>query len=336
MDATSERVGVPEQREVDAGLGDRAREWLLLTGDREVVAAVILAAVLGLVAGLLWIDLLAVTAEGPITRGLAALIGGNMTLITIAISVNQLVVSQEFGTPDELEDRIDEMIEYRDEAASIAGTAVAPVSPDAFLGYLVDAVRDRATRLGTEVGRADGVDPALAGTVDEFAGTVVDQSDRIARTLEAPPTRAVSTLRAILAVDFTGDLQTARWLQATRGDDLPAAATDALSDLARLFELIGVLRQYQETLYLQRELTLLSLRLFAVGVPAVVLATVTIAVYGVPAGPTVEGAALEALVAAVITISLSPLALFCAYVLRIATIARRTAALMPFRTGGQQ
>lgn len=96
------------------------------------------------------------------------------------------------------------------------------------------------------------------------------------------------------------------------------------------FSNIGVARQHLKTLYFQRTLTALSREIFYVGIPALGLSIVTILVLSGASGPTIDGAALEGLVVDSVVVAVTPVAVFASYILRLATISRRTGAILPF------
>lgn len=307
----------------------RPVEWILLEGNRWLVTAGILAGAAALFGLLLAAGVVGVEDSDALTRGFAAMVGGNMTLITIVISINQLVLSREFGTPAELEEQIDEMMAYRKEAEETADVPVSPVTPNAFLELLVRSIRDEAFSLSEAVGERS-VEADLRGEIEAFADALTDQTNRTIELPEEPPTEAFSALLTVLDADFTGSLHRARWLRTVRGEDLPEEANESLDNLCQLFRLIGVLRQYLETLHLQRELALLSRRLFYVGVPAIAVSLGAIWVYGHPSGTTIEGSALRAVIVGSTVVGFAPLAVFFGYMIRIATVTRRTAGLIPF------
>lgn len=103
-----------------------------------------------------------------------------------------------------------------------------------------------------------------------------------------------------------------------------------LEQVLDIIEHIGVARQHMKTLYFQRTLTALSRDILYAGLPALALLVVTVLVLSGASGPTLEGAALDILVVGAVTLTAAPVAVFSAYVLRIATITRRTGAVLPF------
>lgn len=76
--------------------GNRLIEWSLLAGNRLVVAGIVVALIFVI---LLILEILGVTVvQGPTALFylFGGFIGGNLTLITIVLSINQLVLSRQF------------------------------------------------------------------------------------------------------------------------------------------------------------------------------------------------------------------------------------------------
>jgi hypothetical protein len=77
----------------------RPVEWFLLTGNRSIIAAGVLIAFFAVLWSLLVAGIVA-TANGRfIVRMLAGLITANVTLLTVVIAINQLIISREFNSP---------------------------------------------------------------------------------------------------------------------------------------------------------------------------------------------------------------------------------------------
>jgi len=310
----------------------RVREWFLLTGDRTVVVACLLGPSLVIIFGLLAVGVVAVTDSGALTRSFAALVGGNLTLITIVISINQLILSQEFGTPAELQDEIEEIREYRREAEETADIEISPIRVEDFFEFLVRSVRESALELREAVGGAGDGTPELEEEIRRYVETLVTETDRTEESTGEPPTEAFDALIVIMAIDFTRHLNAARRLRAVHGDSLSVDATESLDELVKLIEFVGVFRQYLESLYLQRELALLSRRLLYLGLPAIAAPLLMTWVYGQQGGAAVDHLALQVLTPLSAVVALAPLTFFFAYVVRLATVIRRTATLMPFKS----
>lgn len=325
-DATEESRGEIPWSEMSA-----PTRWVLLEADRRVLVAAMLLGVVALFGGALLADVAAVTNDDSLTRLFSSLVVANVTLVTVAITIIQLILSRELAAPDELHDRIRQVIEYRHDVEAAADVDVSPVTPDEFLEFIAAQIREHAESLRASA--AGDVSPTCRAAVDDYAATLVDQSDRIEATLEERPVGSFDTLLTILNADLTRDVYVAERLRTGCDDALPPAATRELDDVYSLLEYMGVARQYFKTLYLQRELAVLSRRLLYVGVPAVASSTLTVWLYGHPGGAVLRGPALAAAVLAATVVALAPLAVLVAYILRLTTITRQTASLVPFKIG---
>jgi len=90
-----------------------------------------------------------------------------------------------------------------------------------------------------------------------------------------------------------------------------------------------VAREQFKTTYLQQELTRFSQLTVYCGVPSILSAILVGFLYADVTGPSVSAVVLPYVVSALILIVLSPLALLVSYILRTATITRRTASVGP-------
>ncbi len=84
-----------------AGLSNRDSRWLLVTGNRLVVAAVLLSSILFLLVLFMSVGVLSGRPSSPMYLLFSALLGGNSTLISVVLSINQLVLSRELGATGE-------------------------------------------------------------------------------------------------------------------------------------------------------------------------------------------------------------------------------------------
>jgi len=119
---------------------ERVVEWVLMEGDRRVVASGITVSIVGIIGALIWGDMLALGPDSAVdslfSSGLTA---GVITLITISLSINQLVISRVFGTVKSLTDRLDGARELHEDVATLAGQPSSPNDPSVFLTHRSDA-----------------------------------------------------------------------------------------------------------------------------------------------------------------------------------------------------
>lgn len=76
--------------------------WLLLTGSRWVVSGCLVFLFLIVLLSLLEFGIIATGNGSFLTRLFSSLIGNIVTLITVALSINQLIISREFSSPGQL------------------------------------------------------------------------------------------------------------------------------------------------------------------------------------------------------------------------------------------
>jgi len=92
-------------------------------------------------------------------RGLGEVIvnyPGLLTLLTVALSVNQLVLSRLFGSAGTLSDQLEGTLDYRRTVEELAGVAASPNEPTAFLGLLADSLARRVGDFRRSVADAAG------------------------------------------------------------------------------------------------------------------------------------------------------------------------------------
>lgn len=311
----------------------RGVEWVLLVGDRRLVATVFAAAFA------LWFSAVQAFAAVPILDAQAlfyaysGLIAGNLTLITVIVSINQLLLSRELKSPDELSTQIESVVEYREDVEAATGQ-IAPVKPQGFLRLLVEATREDAQRLGGFA--RDGVIAAGGAELEEIVTTITRQMDRVDDLLGESGTDIFSVLSLMLETNYAEQINGLRTIQATYADDFADVVDEAIDDLVDRLQEIDIARQYFKSIYIQQELATLSRILLYTGLPAVAVATATLLVLTVPASDPGVVPALPLVLPVTLTIGLLPLAILASFFLRAATITKLTAATLPFTTPEQE
>lgn len=321
---------MPEEGELGSRELSQPARWILLEGDRRLLAVGLLGVLAFVLGGALWTGAVAVKNADSLTRLFSAFVGGNLTLITVVITINQVILSREFGSPGELRERISNIVAFRHEVEERAEADVSPVTPQAFLEFLAVQIRTHATTIQQESRSIP--DAEYRKTVDRYAETLVAQSERIEDALHEQEAGAFNTLLTVLDTDFTSDRYTAERLRVKADDDVPDDVVRTLEDVLSLIDHVGATRQYLMTLYMQQELADLSQKILYTGVPAVTASVLTVWVYGHPMGTTMASPMLEVVVVTAVVVAMSPLAILVAYVLRITTVSRETASLMPFKS----
>jgi len=331
-DGTVNSAVVDESRR-DLSRLDVLHERIWLTGDRGLVAAGVLAGVLVVTTA---VELLLDPTTGhsaPLFHMASAIVGGNFTLITIVISITQLVVSQQLSAPGELRAEIEGTVEYRDASIELLEEDTAPVTAPAFLERLHGGVLNSIDDL------RDGVtdrDPEVASALDDLLDGMDTQIEKTNRLLQDRDSDIFDALVVTLDTNYSVDIQRVWGFLGAHGETLDDRTASSLSSLVTRLEQIDIARQYLKTLYIQEELSRLSRALLYVGVPSVLSGLGLLQMFVATDAGAFDPILLSVFVPVFVTIGAAPLAVLFAFVLRLSTVAERTVAVTPFTTPTQE
>lgn len=303
----------------------RARRWLLLDGNRWSIVAVLVGAVFASSCLLGIAGVIGSREGGLVTTLFGTIISGLFSFVPIVVAVNQLTVSQLFATPEDLRERIEGIQAFRRSIEQrLPGEPVSPTEPARFLGAVVEIVSQRSTALRQASMELD--DGEAAERIEAYVTTIHDQTDLLDERLGRENLRLIEVLLPMMGDGYSENVNVARRLLDEHGDDLSESATDLLDDLRELFVAMDVVRQYFKALYLQQELSNLS-RLIAYSGMAAFLVSV-FQILSFASGQPLAGnpLALHVLVSGSLAVAFLPFAILFSFILRIATIAKRTAA----------
>ena len=274
----------------------------------------------------------AVRTGDPIETLFQALLTAIVTGVTLVVTINQLVLSQELGAVADQRERMEGALSFREAVAGDLDEPVSPLEPAPFLAALLRATDERATDLDESV--ADGDVPEdIRQSVTSYAESIREHGSGVTERLEGATFGSFAVMDAALDYNYSWKLAEARRLQATAGEALPEATATALEEIEALLGHYGVAREHVKTLYFQWELVDLSRAMLVSAVPALLTAIGMILFVDDPG--TIVGATLGVdnlvwVVAAATSVALLPFALLFATILRIVTVAKRTLAIGPF------
>ncbi|MDZ5809933.1 hypothetical protein U4E84_01010 [Halorubrum sp. AD140] len=305
---------------------ERVARWVLVNGDRRAVASGIVVVVVTVVGTLVFAGVMAVGPEGFVARMFSSgLISGIITLLTVALSINQLVLSRVFGSINVLTDRLNGSRDLRRTVAEIAEVHSTPNDPAEFLSLLATTLSDRAAELVTA---GDGTDWNPPTALTSALRDIAAYGESIDAQLEANA-RVNDVLGVILGTEYAQNMTAVRHLRNEYAESLPEEALADFQALEDLFDSLAVVRQFYKTIAIQRDLATLSRLLVYSGMTALMGAIVLTLVYRTNS-VTLPAAVLPAVVSVGIGVIIAPLALFVAYILRAATVARQTVSVGPF------
>lgn len=275
-----------------------------------------------------------------------------ITTVALVVSLNQLVLSQELGELGEQRERMAAARTFRSELEPLIDRAVAPPDPASFLGAILDAIQSQSTALGEclEMGAIDEPvdrgftpegEPLERGEWDEapaheeidaFATEVAENARSVGDALESAQFGTFDVVFATLDFEYSWWIYETRRLLAVHEATLDERTVDVLEDLLDVLVRFGPAREHVKTLYFQWELVNLSRSMLLASIPALLVALwmlLSVDPTGLT-GTTFGVDHLVWLVAGAVVITLSPFFILLSYVLRIATVAKRTLAVGPF------
>ena len=311
------------------------KNWFLLTGNRLLISAVILVFLIVV------FDLLVYEGFASLKRGtgvyylLGGLISGNATLIGLVITINQVIVSRQLGSPGELREQISNVTDYRESVLEETEIDVVPVTPSEFLEILLQSARREIQRVGGLV--YDASDEERYEEIDDFVTELTTHVDEVSHQLEQSGIGTFNTLVTTLTTNYAQYIHRAREYQALYHEAHAEQVTNRFEQLVIRLQQLDVGRQYFKTLYTQTELAYLSRVLLYTGFISEFVLAVLLLLYTSPK----QGSALPAtlpslLVPTAVGIGFTPLAVLVPFVIRLSMVTERTAAITPFTTPEQE
>jgi len=313
------------------GLLNRCRTRLLLDANRWAVAGGLAAGVFA--AFMAWgllrpAALSAAVSDNAIEMLFAGLVRAIITGTTLVVSINQLVLSQKVGSLGALRSRMDRAMDFRRSTDDLIG-ATTPADPADYLAALVGVTERRAVALQEVVSGGDGGD--LGRAVESYVDDLLSNADRVRGRLDAAEFGTFAVVSAAIDYDYSRKIHALRRLRREHAADLGEAERAAFAELLEALAVYAPTREYIKALYIQWALVKLSR---AILYSAVVGLTVSGGMVLFGDAATAPGTFLGVdrtlwIVSGAFTVSVLPFLVFTSYILRLATLAKRTLAMDP-------
>jgi len=304
--------------------------WVVIEGRRLTVAGTLLGGILLVLFGLLAVGLFPRAPGDPLYLLVSAFLGGNLTLITVVIAINQLVFSRELGSPGDLEQRTRNAVEYRNQVQEVVEQSVTPVQPGSFLLVLHTNLDKQAQKLGETI--LDGADEDLATEIRELVDALRSDVEAVTDALNRPAVdeQIFGAIAATLGTTQANQLYDLSWIETEYGEQLTEHQQALFASIREHLLHIDVARKYFRTVYITKELSFLSRVLLIVGLPAQLFLAATLAVYDLAAIEALPAAAIVGATMVAMVACFAPLAILASFVLRLSWVAQRNATVMPF------
>lgn len=321
----------------DSGLFSSVRylwRWLLVDANRW--------AVVGLLAIGVFVVTLIIGLFGPVSVRQFLLEGTSaadsyieiqtaiITLSTIVLAINQLVLSPEIGPPSKQRQRLEDVIDHRTIAENKAGVATSPTEPAKFLGTITEAIRKRAATVDDAFEDAD--DPELQRHVREYTGRLTAESTRIGDTLTDHRFGQIGMLGAAMHFDTTHHISRIQTLLNEHAETLSLKQEHAMNDMFEVVELYTIAREYIRMLYMRSEFIKFSRMILYTALPAFLVSHYAVEIIGPNAllGTTLGVLDLLWFECFAITASSLPLLVLISYIGRLVTLAEASIFIGPF------
>lgn len=312
--------------------GNSLRAWFLFSANRLTVTAVLTVACFVLLTAFSALD---IPIESILTGGdtvetlFQTLVGVLITGMTLVVSINQLVLSEEFGSLGRQRERMDKSMTFRkDTEREFQWTG--PPEPERFLSTLINTSVDRARAVQGAVDGND--DQLLRERVDQLVDRIAASADEITDELEDAPFGEFTIMQAALSYNYSWKIYLVRRLYWEHQESIDDETREAIDDLVDVLQLFGPAEEFFKAHYLQWELVNLSRRILVTGIPALIF-SIYAALYLKPeiaSGALLGVPVIVWLINGGVTIALIPFFIFTAYVLRTASIAKESGAIGPF------
>jgi ABC-type multidrug transport system fused ATPase/permease subunit len=317
----------------------RVKLWMLMRGNRLHVTGLLTGAVF--IVFVISVTTLnppfaqQIASGDPIDTMFTTMITVVVTGTTLVVTIGQLVLSQENGPLGDQRERMTNTMDFREFASEITG-APSSAYPAEFLGELLDATEQRATKLREAVD--ENVDPTLRAEVEEFTETVAENAKSVSEQLDSAQFGSFEVMFAALKFNYSLKIFQAERIADEYEEDLREADLALLADLKTALSMFGPAREHIKTLYFQWALINLSQLILYVAVPALTVAAIMVATVdaGTVPGETLGIDHIVLAVGGAFAVTVVPFMLFVSYILRVLTIAKQTLAIGPLVLRGSE
>lgn len=155
-------------------------DGVVFGGSRPAVAGVLLLGVFLVYFSLGYFGFFVLTQGSRLLWLFNGLVNGLLPLVTVVLAIEQLVLSEEFSSIDDLSAQLERMSEFRSRVSDLTGDSVSPIEPAAFLTALLRTLQDRAHTLRAGLPEDHDRD----GEVDDLTAELIEQTDAVSQQLE--------------------------------------------------------------------------------------------------------------------------------------------------------
>ncbi len=312
---------------------NRIKLWFLMGGKRWLVTGVlvIITFITLLTAGFLYPAVeSSIRSSDSVDTLFQALLTAIISGVTIVVSFNQLVLSQELGAVKDQRKRMEGAMKFRSDVADVIQAPLSPSRPAQFIRALVQVSAERAKDLQDAVN--DSADKNFRQEINDFSNSLIGNAEQVAEELDNARFGEFDVISSALNFNYSWKIFTARRIKKKYNDLLTEKGEEELEKLIEVLNLFGPTREYFKTLFFQSDLIDLSRRILFVAIPALLVSCYMIIFFNSKTYSIIifNAETLVFVISLTTTISLLPFLILISYVVRIATITKHTLSIGPF------
>ncbi|TDO73399.1 hypothetical protein DFR79_13716 [Halanaerobium saccharolyticum] len=196
---------------------------------------------------------------------LTAIISG----VTIVVSLNQLVLSQELGAVKDQRERMEGAMQFRENVADVIQAPLSPSKPAQFIRALVQVSAERARKLQDI--ENNSADEEFKQEINDFTDSLIKNSEQVANELDGSQFGEFDVISSALNFNYSWKIFTAKRIKTKYSDLLSEKGEKELEKLIEVLNLFGPTREHFKTLYFQSNLIDLSRRILLAAIPALLV-----------------------------------------------------------------
>ncbi|MFC6722644.1 hypothetical protein ACFQHN_34985 [Natrialbaceae archaeon GCM10025896] len=314
----------------------RVGRWLLLEGNRIAVAGALLTFVYAVLMfiGTFWSFEMRVllTETQTVENILDTFLSGIILLVSIVVSINSIVLSQDMTSIEKQEDRIRGVGDFWQDVDDLTETNKGTTDIRAFLESMTAVIQRHADQIADEAADLESDFDELANQYSESVTGSLDHLEEIDNIQGGD----FALLWMALEIEYGPLLDRTHGLRSRNEQYDSESFDESLDSLVEAFQLFAVGREYFKTMYYTAEVSRLSRVLLVVSLPAILITASAILAISADLFPEwwILGLPpLHSLVSTVFAIALLPYIVLTSFMLRLSTVAQRTNAEGVFSMG---
>ncbi|GAB7095819.1 hypothetical protein JCM30237_29730 [Halolamina litorea] len=306
----------------DTDREDPLQHWLLLSGNRWTVIWTMTVSFFLLSLALGATDVIGISQADFVVEMFSTIIAGLFSFTPVVVGVNSLSMTGLSSSLGGIEQRIESVEEFRSEVADLSPrTVVTPTDPAGFIDVATDTLHDRIGSLRAGV---DAIDEPAKSDIEAVANDAESAIADVERAVEGDPS-IIDVLVPMMDDDYSRDINRLQQLRRVY-TEIPAETRQDLADMQDLLESLDVTRAYFKTMYLQQELAAFSRYIAYAGINALLWSMFIIMVFANGRPDVSYGTEIVVLVSVGMTAAFFAFSVLFSYILRIATVIKRTSA----------